>query len=99
MRARERNSFFSCLFRGSELDRFRKKIALLISVIFVLGIAVVVLASPVIAYEYVHADKIYRGVSIDGIEVGGLTKEGAIQKLNQQIDLLKQRGLTFGYQG
>jgi vancomycin resistance protein YoaR len=58
---------------------------------------ILVIATPIFAYQYLYRDKVYLGVSIDGISLGGLTKEQAREKLNQQIENLKIRGLNFYY--
>ncbi|MBN1326304.1 VanW family protein [Candidatus Falkowbacteria bacterium] len=71
------------------------RLILILTVFFIFLLLLII--TPVFAYQYIYKDKIYLGVSIDGINVGGLNKEQARDKLNQRIDSLKMRGLNFYY--
>lgn len=63
-------------------------------IIFALGISI-----PVAAYEYTMQGKIFRGVQIDEINVGGLTKDQARSKIESAMTEFDQRGLGVRYNG
>ncbi|PJC40696.1 MAG: hypothetical protein CO042_02460 [Parcubacteria group bacterium CG_4_9_14_0_2_um_filter_41_8] len=46
-------------------------------------------------YEYAYADKIYPGVMIGAISVGGLSQEEAISAIEKQTSALRKSGLVF----
>lgn len=64
---------------------------------FVLLSALILLATPVIAYEMIYKNKIYVGIYVDGINIGGLTKNQAIDELNRNYDGIRNNGLNFLY--
>jgi len=76
----------------------RKKLIVILTIFFVFLIIFIFIAAPVFAYQFIYQDKIYPGVYIDGVNLGGLTQEEAIDRLNQSVDNLKLRGLNFRYQ-
>ncbi|HDQ23134.1 MAG TPA: hypothetical protein ENN28_04185 [Candidatus Uhrbacteria bacterium] len=76
----------------------RKKLIVILTIFFVFLIIFIFIAAPVFAYQLIYQDKIYPGVYIDGVNLGGLTQEEAINRLNQSVDNLKLRGLNFRYQ-
>lgn len=63
-------------------------------IIFALGISI-----PVAAYEYTMQGKIFRGVQIDDINLGGLTKDQARSKIESAMIEFDQRGLGVRYNG
>jgi len=79
-------------------DKPKSRLIKLLTVFFILLILILLLVIPVLAYQLVYKDKIYVGVYIDSVNVGGLTREDAIDKLNQHVDNLKSRGLDFYWQ-
>lgn len=86
-------------FLTNEGDELRGKLrAALIAVSFLIGV-ILLLLTPVIAYEFIYQDTIFAGVSINGIQVGGLTREEAVAKLNSSIDAIKEKGLSAQYEG
>ena len=75
-----------------------KKLMLVLTVFFICSFVFILIAGPIMAYQILYQDQIYQGVYIDGLNVGGSTQTEAINKLNNQIDNLKQNGLNFDYQ-
>ncbi|MFC1598528.1 VanW family protein [Patescibacteria group bacterium] len=78
--------------------KLRKRLILILTIFFAIVIVVALLVGPVLAYEMMYKEKIYAGIYIDGIYVGGLTQQEAIDKLNQHLDNLSGQGLNFVYQ-
>jgi vancomycin resistance protein YoaR len=76
-------------------EQARKRLIKILTIFFIGVIVLLILITPMAAYEFLYQDKIYAGVYIDGINFGGLTKQEAINKLNQYIDNLKLKGLNF----
>ena len=56
-----------------------------LSMFFIILIVLILVAMPILAYELLYQNKIYVGVSIDGINVGGLAKEEAIVNIREAI--------------
>lgn len=75
----------------------RRTLIMVLTIFFVCVIALLVITIPVVSYEYIYQDKIFAGVYVDGINLGGLTQGEALDKLNQYVDNLKLRGLEFNY--
>ncbi len=75
----------------------RKRLIKILTIFFAFLIIFIFIAVPVFAYQIIYQNKIYPGVYIDGINLGGLTQNEAINRLNQSIDNLKLRGLNFHY--
>ncbi|MBD3359761.1 MAG: hypothetical protein GF365_03605 [Candidatus Buchananbacteria bacterium] len=86
---------FSDRLNKKKREQARKRLITILTVFFVCVIVLLILITPIAAYELLYQDKIYAGVYIDGINFGGLTKQEAINKLNQYIDNLKLTGLDF----
>ncbi len=82
---------------GLKLAKKKNNGLIVILTIFFIVLLLLII-TPVFAYQYLYRDKVYLGVNIDGISLGGLTKDQAREKINQQIDNLKNRGLNFYYQ-
>ena len=80
-----------------EQDKRRKRLIITLTVFFVIVFLVIIIASPIAVYQYLYKDKIYSGVYVDGINLGGLTYDQALERLNQHIDNLKANGLNFCY--
>ncbi len=76
-------------------EQARKRLITILTVFFICIMFLLILITPLAVYEFLYQDKIYAGVYIDGINFGGLTKQEAINKLNQYIDNLKLTGLDF----
>ncbi|MEY4233786.1 MAG: hypothetical protein RL635_753, partial [Chloroflexota bacterium] len=47
------------------------------------------------ALEVAHYDRIYPGVSVWGVNVGGLTLNGALERLSRQLDFLQAEAVTL----
>jgi len=76
-----------------------KKIALNIIILVVVLAVLVLTVAPVFAYEMIYRDKNYMGLFIDGVNIGGLTKQQTIDILNRNFDNIRNSGLTFSYDG
>jgi vancomycin resistance protein YoaR len=61
----------------------------------ILGTALVVIVVAVIGFSVVYAGKIYPGVSIDGVYVGGLDRAGAIVAIQNQASSYAKQQLTI----
>lgn len=48
-------------------------------------------------FEYEFRDKIYPGITIGNIKVGGLSAGQAASRLNKRVDFLSQGGIAFSY--
>lgn len=86
-------------FKKAEKAKRRKRLIRILTIFFACLIVIIFISIPVFAYEYIYRDKIYQGVYVDGINMGGLTQDQALNKLNDYIDNLKQNGLRFIYNG
>lgn len=75
----------------------KKKKIILLSVI---GIAILVMAGLVSTLFAITApkDRIIKGVSVDGIDVSGLTKEEATEKLNATVEERLSKNITLKYE-
>jgi len=82
-----------------ELAKRRNRLIIIVTVFFVIVFFGLIIVSPIAAYQALYKEKIYSGVFIDGVNLGGLTKTQAIERLNQQIDNLKDKGMNFYYNG
>ncbi|MCX6739909.1 MAG: VanW family protein [Candidatus Parcubacteria bacterium] len=69
----------------------------LITAFFILAAVLVLFVIPFITYEVMYKDKIYSGVYIDGINIGGLNKAEATKELYRNYDAVKRNGFTFVY--
>jgi vancomycin resistance protein YoaR len=78
-----------------EEKKSRSRLIAILTIFFIFVLLLLIIVMPISAYQYLYKDKIYLGVSIDGVNVGGLTREQARDKINQQIDNLKMHGLDF----
>src|SRR3989337_2504808 len=70
---------------------------ILLANFFILAILTSLIISPVLAYEFYYQNKIFPGVYVDSINIGGLPPSEAIDKLNQHADNIKSTGLNFYY--
>lgn len=50
-------------------------------------------------FNKTYEERIYPNVYVGKIKLGGMTKEEARQELNRRIDIIKQNGIIFDYQG
>ncbi|MDK2949183.1 MAG: hypothetical protein PWQ56_348 [Patescibacteria group bacterium] len=66
-------------------------------IIFILSIFVVLLIA-CFFYENKYVDKIYPGVSIGGVNIGGKTLLEAEEIINKELDRLNQAGIIFRYE-
>lgn len=64
--------------------------AIFLTVLFLLGITYLV-------FDYKFRDKIYPGISIGSVNVGGLSSGEAISRLNKKVDSINQSGVVFSY--
>lgn len=78
-------------------ENSKKPRTALISAVVIIFFIVLVFTAPILAYEYSFQDRIYRGVEIDGIPVGGLTKEEARQKISDAVNTLQGNGVNLRY--
>ncbi len=78
-------------------EKPQKRLMLELTVFFILLILIILIATPVIAYEKLYKDKIYSGVYIDGINIGGLEKNQAIDEVNRNYDNIRNNGLSFTF--
>lgn len=69
-------------------------IMIIFLIVFAFGIAI-----PVAAYEYTMQGKIFRGVQVDGLNVGGKTKDEAKKMIEMAIAQFDERGLGVRYNG
>ncbi len=76
-------------------DEHTAERAAYITALFVIGILMLVLTMPVVAYNAYHAQHIYPGVAIDGVQVGGKTTYEARALLQSYVQNLDQRGVPF----
>ncbi|MCX6744920.1 MAG: peptidoglycan binding domain-containing protein [Candidatus Parcubacteria bacterium] len=76
-------------------EKPKKRLMIELTVFFILLIIIVFVATPVIAYESIYKNKIYSGVYIDGVNVGGLIKSQAIEEINRNYDSIRNNGLNF----
>lgn len=58
---------------------------------------VVVAILVIVSFELVYAGKIYPGVTMDGVEVGGMTKDEAKKALDTRVDEFLVRSLAVSY--
>jgi len=86
-------------FKKAERAKRRKKLIKILTIFFICLFLAIIICTPIFAYELIYQDKIYQGVYINGLNMGGLTQSQAINKINNHIDNLKQNGLNFFYQG
>lgn len=59
---------------------------------------ILLFAGAVIAYQNSFRDKIYRGVSVDNVIVGGLTRKEAAEKLEQELRYPIESSFNFTWQ-
>jgi len=53
----------------------------------------------VAGYMFTFKDRIFPGVTVNGLRLGGLTKEEASAKLNASVTIYENDGLNFEYKG
>ncbi len=74
-----------------------KKWYILITAFFVLAAILILAVIPCVAYEVMYNNKVYSGVYIDGINIGGLTKDEAAKELYRHYDNINRAGFDFIY--
>lgn len=67
----------------------------LIAVFFIL---ILVLAATYLIFEEIYKNKIYPGLTINQIDLSGLTREEAEKILEEKIDKINQNGLKFKFE-
>jgi vancomycin resistance protein YoaR len=77
----------------------RKERAALMTAFIVIAALLVVLGVPIVAYTGYYSDKIVRGVSVDGVELGGLTQKEAQELLQSRVNEVDQKGFQFIAEG
>jgi vancomycin resistance protein YoaR len=75
----------------------KSKLIGILTIFFVVLVLAAFVVTPIAVYEFLYQNKIYSGVFVDGISIGGLTQEQATTQLNQHLDTLKQNGLVFNF--
>ncbi|MBI5621250.1 VanW family protein [Candidatus Falkowbacteria bacterium] len=60
----------------------------------VLLIIIIILGGSLLTYQKAYAGKIYRGVSVAGLDLGGKTETEANQLLQNTIDAINRNGIT-----
>jgi len=73
----------------------KKQLIVILTIFFIFLIVALFVLTPIGLYEFLYHNKIYSGVFVDGINIGGLTPEEATSQLNQHLDILKENGLNF----
>lgn len=76
-------------------EKKAQKIAIVLGVLFLLAI----LVSVIFYIINIGSEKILKGVYINDVYVGGLTKADAIIKLNDELELAKEKEITFKING
>jgi vancomycin resistance protein YoaR len=76
-----------------------KHLAVLISSLVIIFFLFALVTAPVAAYTFVMRDKIYRGITIDGVPVGALSRLQAKEKLQKSISELVENGIGVRYDG
>lgn len=71
--------------------------ALIAGVVVISLIAIAALS--VAGYMFVFKDRVFPGVTVNGLALGGLTKEEASAKLNATVTIYENSGLNFSYKG
>lgn len=89
------NKIFKREDKGKKARKKRLIIGLTVFFVFIVISAFVI--TPILAYQYINKGKIYPGVYVDGINIGGLAPVEAIDRLNLNVDNLQSRGLNFNY--
>jgi len=91
---------FNKIFKNKkkEAEKIRKRLIMILTVFFIIIFFCLLVVLPITIYQYLYQEKVYSGVFIDGINLGGLTQSQAIDRLNKNIDNLKEKGLNFYYQ-
>lgn len=69
----------------------------LLKIAIIFFILVVIFVGFYLIFENKFKDKIYPGIFISGYNMGGKTFDEAKQLINQQVDIINQRGITFYY--
>jgi len=83
-------------WQKGELNKNSSIITVMIVFLIVLALGISI---PVAAYEYTIQSKIYRGVQVDGLNVGGLTKDQARTAIDLAMSQFDQRGIGVRYNG
>jgi len=58
----------------------------------------ILLSGTAVTYQYIYQNKIYPGVNIDSIYVGGLDNNEAKNLINKKLDEFKNTGFNYQYQ-
>jgi len=92
--------FFDKILKAKKIkaEKMKERLILILTVFFILVFFCLLVVLPIAIYQNLYQDKIYSGLFIDGINLGGLTQNQAIDRLNKNIDNLKEKGLNFYYQ-
>lgn len=80
-----------------ETDGKKKKYIVPIALFIIIAI-VLIFASTIFAFVNMNNDKIINGITISGIDVSGLSKEEATEKLNTIYDEKKEKEISIKYQ-
>jgi len=80
-------------------SRLRRTALVLIVVVGVLGVAVGGTAFAAYRYEQSNADRIMPGIRIDGIDVGGMTRQEAVRAVTPAVQRTLQQDLTVAAAG
>ncbi|MBC7229219.1 MAG: L,D-transpeptidase/peptidoglycan binding protein [Actinobacteria bacterium] len=78
--------------------RVVRQVLLVLAVI--LTVAAAAVAALFVGLDVAYAGQVFKGVYVQGINIGGLTREGAIEKLRSELDLgALNRDLTLAFDG
>lgn len=77
------------------MDKKLFRPAWLLKIAIIFFIALILFAGGCLAYEKIYDGKIYPGVYLGDINLGGLTKDQAQELLNQKVNTLNQSGIIF----
>lgn len=78
-------------------EKKKKRWVIPVTILIILLIAIL-FASTIFALVNLNNEKIIAGVSIAGVEVSGLTKEEAKEKINEMYQPKKEKEITIGYE-
>ncbi|MCC6639261.1 VanW family protein, partial [Candidatus Falkowbacteria bacterium] len=85
-------------WKRDEAQQATKRAVITTVFFMILGFALL-LITPVAAFNYVYADKVFPGVSVNGIKVGGMTAHELSNLIESKINHLNEQGFVFSAAG
>lgn len=83
-------------WRKNEIEKKTSILSIMVIFLIVFGLGISI---PVAAYEYTMKGKIFRGVQVDDLNLSGMTKEQAKEKIEQATTQFDERGIGVRYNG